>query len=62
VPPAKPADSLVSRSSVVGAPGEALMVTLGWSAWYSAASFSSSSWASAVYPVHQVIDTFALGS
>ena len=38
---AKPAESLVSRSSVVAAPEDTLMVTLGCASWYSLASCSA---------------------
>ena len=62
VPLVNPADSLASRSSVVGAPVEALIVTFGCAVWYSAARPSATFCASAVCPVHQEISTAAFGS
>src|SRR5690349_4058662 len=56
------ADSLVSRSSVVAAPGEVLTVMFGLAFMNSAARSSAVFSASVVWPVHQVMVTFALGS
>ena len=58
----EPGGQLVSRSSVVGAPGEVLIVTFGCAVVNSAASSSASFSASAVWPVHQVMVTVAFGS